>query len=464
MPRLNILNVIIIFLVSYIMAKILLISINLAVIIFVGLVLIFIMFLFLKNKDSLLYLVILFPLFPVHMGYDLGYFLPVLKVHRVLMGFMLIFWLARSKTVKESIKDFPLTKPFLLMLVAMFFSAILSKHPYSTLFNIGTFFFEFYLFAVMFFDLIREKDTVNKLFFGIVSVSSIIAIMGIFEFYTGFRVYSMIQPFRKEFEWAAFNTQYRGEYLRVKGPFEHSITFGIFLAFNAALSLFQVTIEMKKIKKTLLFVFYFLLAFTVLLTATRSALLYLVISSLFILIVKNKKALVMNMFLVILFILMLPSVSQKILSNSLFLAKSSIFFNKVGSTEMVGSALARVAMIKDVLPLIRENPILGYGSRHYSKYPLDNFYIIQILYFGFLSFIFFVWIMVKTILISITLIRQHESFVACLGLTSIGIIIATYSVWLVISLTSYFYLFWFLIAIICRVYSDIRKQKLDNWG
>ena len=66
-----------------------------------------------KIEHFLLFFILAYPMLPFHVGIDLGSFLPVVRLHRVLVLLLIVCWMSKKNLFShtDSLFKFPLTNP-----------------------------------------------------------------------------------------------------------------------------------------------------------------------------------------------------------------------------------------------------------------------------------------------------------------------------------------------------------------
>lgn len=426
--------------------------------IFFLLIFVFVSFLLsrvIKSASAMLFLIFFFPLLPVHLGYDFGLSIPVLRVHRVLILFMLLFWLFKSKTIPESFKRFPITGFIVVLLLFMSISSFFCAYPVYSFFYIGTMFFEFFLFSLMCYDLIKSEEQVRIIFRIVVLAATIAALVGIIEYITKVNIYSFIKPFRQGMEYA-LNPQMREGALRIKAAFDHSISFGMFLVLSLNAICYLLWKEKLKIMKNCLMLSLLVIVSAILLTKSRIAIFLLFFNfSLMLFLFRNKIiaiSLGVSLFITIFILNSMGGGS----SSFILLMKGSFLPFSQGNKEMLGSAQARIKLYFSLMDLIKKNPIFGYGKINLISMPLDNFYLSFAYSFGIICLGIFLLMMLKVIIVGIKsyLSRQYNGEKLLIGCMLIGLL--SYMIALtVVALPSY----WFIVLLYLAVFSRFSFNK-----
>lgn len=415
-----------------------------------------------KTEASFLWLIFLFPLLPYHLGYDLGSFLPVMKIHRILTFFMLFIWFTKNKYgyIKECIKTFPLTKIFLFIFISMAVSSMLSSSKFRSFFYLGTFGIEYFLFSVMIFDLLRDREKQERMFFLIAIASTLLAIIGIVEYLTGKNIYFFIKPFRGEMEYVLTH-QIRGGSFRIKGSFDHAISFGIFMALSSVSVMHLYQTRRGVLKKIFYIGLFFIMGLTVLLTKSRGAIgCYCILWATFLSLKGKRELIILSVFLM--FFLVQPFFLQDLKNEIIIMIKSSFSPFKHGDEEMFSAVRARVDLFNAMIGLVMKNPIFGYGKIDFGHYYIDNFFLSYALSFGFLGFLSYSLLICVILYIAIFLfIKGDRGNKKLLGASMIGVLLGLIFAWATVALTSYFYLLWLYVGILARIYVD-EKSKVKS--
>ncbi|MFA5119238.1 MAG: hypothetical protein WC695_10435 [Candidatus Omnitrophota bacterium] len=422
------------------------------------LLLVFLLTKIFKKFDPFLMLVFLYPLLPFHMGYDvLSGLVPVFRVHRILTVLLLLFWLFKSKSIKESIIAFPLNKIFLLMFVPISFASFFSFSPIASFFYLGSFTIEYFFFAVMIFDLTKEEGVANKLMI-IIAISSIIAaIIGVLEYYSGINVYSYIKPFSLGMKYAV-TQQIREGSLRIRGAFDHSISFGVYLSLSLAAVVYLFLMSKKIYQKAFYSMAGVFISFAVFLTRSRISILLMFVLIISVLLLKKRKVLFLASF-VFMFFLVQPFFFQAQRNEILVLIHSAFMPLTAGSKEMIGSAMMRINQFNEISSLIIKKPIVGYGRIDLNTGSVDSLYLLMALRFGVLACVGFLLVNMFIFRQALSLyIKSRDEKFKVFGLIICSALLGLFFVWAAVSLESYFYLLWIYIGILSRFYLALNKN------
>jgi len=418
-------------------------------------------FFFLRKSDrsiAILLLVFLYPILPFHAGIDLlPRLLPVFTLHRVILALMFLLWISGRNNLTQSISSFPLNRLFAFLFVVIFISGLFSTAKSATFFYLGTFVLEFYFFSVMFFDLASDERFINRIIKFVVISAFVAAMIGIIEFITRFNIYSWVRPYREGLEYA-ITTQIREGDVRIRGAFDHAISFGVFLAFGAVSAIYLYSITKHAFKRIFYVMIFLILFLAVFLTLSRTSILALLVSvAIYLIIKKGKKELVICSSLFI-FSLIQPFFFNVYREKLFLLVKGSVLPFSVTYKHFAGSVFSRLEMIQAMMKLIWEKPFLGHGKIYFGNYFIDNYYIGFALSFGLIGLIGLVVLVCKIFYMAVhvsvgSLSRDNKLFSQMMLSVLIGLLL----VWLTLALTSYFYLIWIYVGILCRLYISNRK-------
>ena len=232
----------------------------------------------LDYKKIIFAYVLIYPVLPLHVGFDLGGGLPVFTIGRIVSIALFLLLLSKGvllKIIKEFLEKSFVRNILLFLFFTMgltaFFSALSFK---ATLFFIVSFFLERIFFAIIVFHIIDNEKDENKLVKGIVIVAFIISIIAIVEKITGVNIYSLLPTFNADMAYAV-TQQMREGAIRVRSTFDHAITCGVYLSMVIPLAIMQI----KNRKK--LFIVLISIVLAIVFTQSRSAYINVIITFIF---------------------------------------------------------------------------------------------------------------------------------------------------------------------------------------
>ncbi len=404
-------------------------------------------------KEFFYFVLFIFPLLPFQLGYYFGPFAPVLHIHRVFIVLLIICWLAQSKTIAESFRCFPFKGLFFLLFMLMTIASLFSLEMFYSLFKVGVFILEYFLFCVLVFDVVKDKTAVMKIC-KLVSISMfIVAIIGIIEYFTGKNIYFFVKPYHEKVAYAIQHQVRLEGSIRIKGSFDHAISFGVALALSSVAAIFSYKMECRPSWKGFYLLMIFVMWFAVFLTQARSAIILMFIIGTP-MVVKDLPKKFIFFGLVFLGGLIVANADKKMFHDFIVLLQSSFDPFSDVSNDMLNSTKARIELLKNMLPILQNNMFLGYGRIDFGVRSIDNFWLLFALQYGIISVLVLFVIMIKAIKMGYVCFKRMKVFeykylCGYLALAFVGIIF----VWAVLGLESYFYLFWVYLAILFRIHT-----------
>jgi hypothetical protein len=417
-----------------------------------------------KKEAILLFLFFLFPLLPVHWGYDpIPGILPAFHAHRILTFLIIFSWFYKmnSNEILKKIRQFPLTGYLSFLFLVVFVSALFSKAKIQTIFYLFSFIVEYYLFAIVFFDIFSFSERRRKFLKALVVSALFVAVMGIFEYFSKHNIYSFIAPYRESMKYAVI-PHLRSGVFRIQGSFDHPITFGLFLSMSFVVAIWLYATSSKNSSKLILIIFMLLAATDIFLTQSRAAVVCF-ITILFLFTIISRPILIFGIFsLFLLFIfqiLAFPNITPKFL----IMVRDSFLPFLSKNADMLSSFQSRIDMFGATYSLIQKNLLTGFGNLNETGYYLDNFYISFLYSFGFVALIIFLLIMLKLCFMSWVVFKNSvNKDNKLLALLIFCILVGVQVAWFAVALQSYFYLLWFFIALICRMYTNLKLTRLGK--
>lgn len=219
-----------------------------------------------KIENFIKIFILLYPIMPFHAGVDLGFMLPVVKLHRVFILLLILCWLKNKKGIKlKSFLQFPLTRVLGIMLGVYFIAFMVRFNLKGFIFSSSTLVLENFMIIYIFYDVFKNKRIEEiKTIYKYLMISAIILLfLGIVEWITHFNVFSFISPYREVLE-GAVRMQGRFGIGRVKAAFPHPLDYGVFFAMVAPAGLLFLKskeIDTKKKNYSLMYVCFFAICF-----------------------------------------------------------------------------------------------------------------------------------------------------------------------------------------------------------
>jgi O-antigen ligase len=409
------------------------------------------------KRNIILFIILLFPLLPFHVGLDMGKPIPVIKIQRILIFCLVIFWLTDRGRVNiiTSIKSYPLWPITGYLALILFGVNIIHGLSISGINNLFSFLIEDCLLAFIVYDyFIKESE--QKLLLIVLCVSGCLAaILGVVEYITGFNWNSILPAYREEVEFA-LNQQERLSQVRIKGAFTHAINFGAALSIFSACLLILFMTTTKKSSRSVIIIFLCIIFACCYFTLSRAPLLMFMMIILFMLLWKNKKVLII--FSLLMIIINFQPIYLDEFKNDI----KQLVYDTIKIKGRIGnSTYARIDQYHRSLKYIKERPFFGRGNivvddKMLSK-TLDNYYLLYILKNGFVGFL--ALLVLFTVIIKNTFIitkQTRSDFQKNFGVGYLSVTLSILMIWGTVSLTSYMYLFW----IMCGM--AMRMSKIDT--
>ncbi|MDY6894909.1 MAG: O-antigen ligase family protein [Thermotogota bacterium] len=412
------------------------------------------------TRNLILLTILLFPLLPFHVGYDLGKPLPVIKLHRVLFTIIFILWLLDRgwRNCLTSLKEYPLWPLTGYVGLVLLGIGIINGADPAAINYIFSFLIENCLLAFFVFDYFRDEREQRKLLTTLCASGLLIAIMGIIEFQIGFNWYSIVPEYREEMSFA-LNQQIRLDQNRIRGAFTHAINYGATLAIISACFLSLLLNSKKKLSQFIYIASIGTLLASCYFSLSRGPLLMFIIIFLLVFLWKGKRWLIPLLVLLIV-LYQQPFLFTEIKDKLNILITDTIHLR---GTSIGGSAYMRVKQLDYGLGFIKQRPFFGYGFAfpgEYISHSIDNFYLRYVLNFGFIG--------MGTLLILIFAVTKNTLTVANYGKTEfqrsfgvayLAVICGTIILWFTVAIESYLYWFWIMGGIAMRMRVSIRPNS-----
>jgi len=424
------------------------------------------------NFNLAIYLVIfIFPLLPRYFGIDLGGNLPVVNIHRILLGFIILFWILRKIINREKIfYNSILMTPILFLCLAQLFSSFFSPSFRSSMKIFFSFVFEQYLVYFLMFDFIRTKKQVNSVI-GILIISGVvISIIGIIEYFTHYNIYSFFEPARAELSSAQL-IQERLGFGRIETSFGTSTALGGYLILIIPISLIFMANTKTGFKKALWGISSLLFLLALYFTKARGAFLGFLVSLVIIFPQYRKQTLIGCIVLFILFTIpeFFPLQGSEIVYffRSIFAPESFVKGN-IGY-EMATSTQGRLEIYKEAVSLFFKKLIFGYGLGQYLELRpkgIDvGYYLCLLLDSGIFALLGFIWLVLRIFRKLVNCYGSEESIEnKNLALALLGSVIA-----FLVPLAAYnlggrgpFFVWWVLVALGMRLYSNNLQKRYNR--
>ncbi len=417
-----------------------------------------------RFRIALFLTLFMFPLIPRYLGIDLstslGYGLPIINVQRVLLGIIYLVWIFRKTITKERILPKTiLDKPILVLLLIQLCSVfVATNYLQVSLLKFFSLILEGYLLFYIVVDTIRTKRQVKTVVSVLIISLALVSVIGIVEYFLGQYIFSFVKPVRAALQSAYGVRLTRLGTLRIQSSMGSGRILGMCLILLIPISLLSAAYNKIGLKKILWSIPSIVFLLALYFTKSRICLIGFLASLLVIFPVYKK-----HIFVVIMATLLILLLSPPFLQNEISRIKvmfsvfnPATYFaylnNPSEADEMVSAAFSRIRTQKEVINLILQKPILGYGLSWPSKLITTgsdvNWYSDAMLESGVLALVLFLWIVIRVLRCLFNCFKNTEGrYYRFLAIALMGSIIAfLFPLGTGLS-TGAFYLFWVLIAI-----------------
>ena len=402
-------------------------------------------------EHVLISFLLIYPILPVHAGVDLGFSIPVIKVHRALVILLIMSWISKKDLMKHmrSLFNFPLTK-IIVGLMAYFVVEYYFKRDFQKLFfSVGNMFFENFMIAFIYYDYYKNKSKkdIEKLFLVIMLSALTPCFLGVIEVLSSFNPFVYIQPYREAVS-VAVGVQERLGVMRAKGAFHHAIPFGVFFSMVAPsgiiYSLF-IREKDKRLSNIILFVALLITFIGCYISFSRLALVayFLNVVPLMIFYYFSTGC----VYLFVAAIALMQPFFLKDFKQKLYSLISGIFGLKASNAEMRSSSNARIGQIVYNWGTIKNSLILGNYSRTKVGI-LDNFYLVLLFDNGLIGLLFFTSLLIYPLISALVLtIKTKDKFLKRVSIYTVVVLFTSLVVLFGLALVDYLYLVWVTIGI-----------------
>lgn len=232
------------------------------------------------------------------------------------------------------------------------------------------------------------------------------AIIGVFEYFTGFRLFKIFT--NSDSAWNVFDLEKGGEFVGVLSSFPHPLAFGSFLVVSLVF-LYLLSLHVGSSKKITIYAMMVLCLMGVVASTSRGAVASLLVCLFFyfILIIFNKYKKIKRdqRILAMLFI---------IIPLFIFISVATLFIGyglaKGKSEREYGSSMIRVLQLQRSVAPVKQRPLLGYGVGEAAEtlgmksLTVDNYYLTVTLESGLVGFVLFI------LVLSIYTIRAAQAY------------------------------------------------------
>lgn len=414
-------------------------------------------------EHYLLLFILVYPILPFHAGMDIGSNLPVIRLHRLLLLSLILCWVNKRKisTNLRSFFGFPLTHMLWIMIPIYLLSYLSRMNFKGWIFFMGNFFLENFMIAFIFYDVLKNKTTkdIKRVFFFVAASALVPVLLGLVEYISGFNVFSKIEPYRDILK-EAFPPQTRLGALRVRGPFIHSISYGLFFAMTVPSGLFLFALGRANARKRFLMLSIFLLiCFTgSYMSLSRIAFLVFCLNTFILLFFSNVVTAII--FSLLIFLIFTQPFLMYNIKERVTLLTVGILGHEYHTTEMASSAYGRIEQLNIGLKSILNTPFLGTGGFNTISI-IDNNYLSLIWNSGILGLISYLLFFILPMMLALKMfIRPKDLFYKNISFYTIIILVNTFLIFSVLSLTDYLYMVWIYIGIFMASHSICKKENI----
>ena len=415
-----------------------------------------------KVEHCLAFFILLYPVLPFHVGVDLGSNLPVIRLHRLLLLFLMLCWLSKKpiSTTLKSLFKFPLTYLLWVAIPIYLISYLARLNFKGWVFFMGNFFLENFMIAFIFYDVLKEK-TMREMKQVLLCIAvSVLApfFLGAIEYESGFNIFSKIEPYREVLK-EAFPLQTRLGVVRIRGPFVHSISYGLFfaMAVPSGLLLFALKRHIAHRRSIMLGIFLLICFIGSYLSLSRIAVLTFFTNSLILLGFSN--IFIAVIFSTLIFFIFAQPFSIYGMKERIALLAGGILGGGYQTGEMTSSAYQRIEQITVNWNAILNAPFLGMGGLGPIGLIDSNYFLIMV-NSGILGLIAYLSFFILPLVLSFKMfVSATNKLYRNIGFYTIIIIVNTFLIFSVLSLTDYLYLIWIYIGIFMACHVLYRREN-----
>ncbi|OGU55541.1 MAG: hypothetical protein A2V66_07035 [Ignavibacteria bacterium RBG_13_36_8] len=468
MAKKNLINIffkiLVIAAIAYAFILIALIKIKIAVVIsliFFLMTIILIFFSKIDEKKFFLVFFFIYPLLPGLWGVNLPFGLPVLRAHRIATVIMIIYLIRNGLFIKYYMNFFRtrlFNLPIFFIILSLFTSSILSSVVVSSIFFTISFIFELILLGIVVYNAFTEREEIESLVKILCYSAIILSFICIYEKFSGFNIYTILGTYQDP---DTLLTLMRDETIRVRGPFIHPISCGIYFAMIFPLVLYKYRDVYGKFYLSLGLISIILLA-----TQSRGAQIGAFIAiTLYIIFIERKK-------IMILLFASIPLIIIYFEKIYMYLRELNPF--TVTDEALVASTMDRYIQFDFYIQYIKERLLFGYGLE--SQQPLlrdlldgrmgmysdsiDNFYLGYSLRFGIVGLTTWLYLMIEVIRKPLKLFGK--------GIFQDKLILSLLSSFIIFDITNiivflwhYHFVFWIFLGVLTRL-MVIKNNELIN--
>lgn len=445
----------------------------------------------LKYRNLPLYsLIALFPVLPAYFAYSVPKPLPLMTGYRIILYFFFIFEIldmVTNKNFESQNKLFnfmgqKIVKISLVALIIINIMFLLSNRNYSEVTNfIVVTVLEKILLLIFVVRRIKSKEVFDKCIDIIINTSLVIGLFGIFEFLTGFNVFSLIETYTNDLLLGT-DTYIRLGQVRIASSFGHPITYSLYLGMALIICLYRLL----KGRNIVSIVTTFVLLINFLLALSRGPMLVLIFSFILFIIMVEKRlrkriiiAVVCSIVILGLFTLttdnQLTHVLKKVPYTLLSLVdeRYGTYIQDFGRNEKPYSY--RLGLYKMLSVYVKNKPVFGYGYRALSSksivfygtsesgkpveyYSIDNNYLCELIASGFAGLSLFLFVNLSFMIVAFkNYFNGHARTNDNFNLYVIVIIIFYLLSLITVAAMEEKRIFWVILSLLCAYNNVVRK-------
>ncbi|MCP4138117.1 MAG: O-antigen ligase family protein [bacterium] len=395
----------------------------------------------------------IYPLLPCMAGVRFGG-LPAFKSHRLAMVALLFVLVNRGVFLTyygDFLKSNVFTKQIFLIFFAYGISAYFSTAKGTTIFFAVSFMFETITLPAVVFSAFKTREDIDKLMKVLCWSAAVLVVLGIYEKITWNNVFFNFGVFDPALA-RGLAHQMRGGVIRTAGPFEHSISYGSFLAMSLVFFFYRYKENFIKFTLSMGGVFLAILG-----TQSRAALLgAMILVALYYIFVSKKHLNVLLLTIIPILILAVPLVIDKV----------QLTPSAEEQAEKESSSMARNNQVTYYMDFIKDDIVFGHGMSTLpaqmlqpNRYTttIDNFYLLYLYFFGVFGLITFILMLVTAFVKPIMIFGVQilkDDLLPLILMSFIVFALVNY----VVALWSFHFFFWIMVGIVARLIVNKRSE------
>lgn len=342
---------------------------------------------------ALLSVVFFLPLWPVYAVIKVGA-LPGMNLQRALIIVLLGLWVlalifGRKNAdflFRRIVRHWVPVSLFAVLMFWKFLSVTRSDEPFRSAYLATYEFVVYFLVFLAALTVWRTPRQIRRALLVLVAGSVLVSLVGVYESFVEYNIFASFVPISSEFTQIALDPKIRGEY-RVQSTFEHPLALAEYLLFIVPLAAFTAMRSRAALWRVVGALAVLLGVFVVWETGSRSplAIMIMLVIAYAVYKVLSVKRTPISVGLTLVF---LPLVFAAIVVG--FGAVSGLAGGR--TAEEAGSTQVRTKQLDDGLPLVADEPLLGYGpgrsgaeigiSTPEGVFTVDNYYLTLVLESG----------------------------------------------------------------------------------